>query len=197
MQRVVKGPARCAERCNLTPKSPVSRDELAGRDGAERCVRWRLRGPVQDFLVIGLETLKMRPFYTEQWRCEKLFVCARAMRAEAKMVHRHLRCIIKQCGAEEGSFRAKCAGSAALKDLLVLLFGETELPRHPADAVVRYEPTVHDAEQANARHCIVVEVFAGVAVLDEGCAGAAASDASAMAGLCGGSEISSSSHMCW
>ena len=70
---------------------------------------------------------------------------------------------VKQGCADELGFGAQHAVRACFQDFLVLALAEAELPRHPLDlAVGRAEPLVNDAEQAQARHAVLVEDFARV-----------------------------------
>ena len=86
--------------------------------------------------------------------------------AGAKVINRHFWGIIKKRGAKKGCFSAERLGSAAFDDLLVLLFRKPQLPRYPANGVAWYEPAVHNAEEAYARHGVGVQMLAGVIPLE-------------------------------
>ena len=73
---------------------------------------------------------------------------------------------IEECGAHELCLCAESAWRAGLHDVLVLALRHAKLPRNPFYGAARREPEVHYAEQADAWHAIIIQVFSWIICLE-------------------------------
>ena len=61
---------------------------------------------------------------------------------------------VKECTADELCLCPEGACTAGFDEFLVCFLRHAELPRHPSDGALRFEPLVHQGEQSDGRPCI-------------------------------------------
>ena len=82
--------------------------------------------------------------------------------AEAHMIDRHLRRVVEEGRGKDLRFCSDRLGALGFNGLLVLAGRQPVLPGYPFGPLARLEAEMDKAEEANARHGVLIEQFSRI-----------------------------------